>query len=72
MKTDEIREAMKKAFQKMDKDNSGSVDLQEIEAFLKANLPQFGSGALALQLFKMADKDGSGRVELAELVSFVH
>lgn len=72
MKTDEIREAMTKAFQKMDKDKSGSVDLQEIEAFLKTNLPQFGSGALALQLFKMADKDGSGRVELAELVSFVH
>eukprot|EP00434_Breviolum_minutum_P021979 symbB.v1.2.019401.t1/scaffold1586.1/size110467/1 len=72
MKPDEIKEAMRKAFEKMDTDKSGGIDLKEIEAYLKEHLPNFGSGALALQLFKTADKDNSGRVELNELVSFVH
>ncbi|CAK9070647.1 unnamed protein product, partial [Durusdinium trenchii] len=72
MTADQVREAMRDTFKKMDKDKSGSIDIQEIEEFLKERLPQFGSGALALQLFKMADKDGSGSVELSELVNFVH
>ncbi|CAJ1427581.1 unnamed protein product [Effrenium voratum] len=67
-----LREALIQAFEEMDKDKSGALDIKEIEQFLSKRLPNFASGSLATRLFQAADRDGNGKVNFEELANFVH
>eukprot|EP00761_Pharyngomonas_kirbyi_P011915 gb/GECH01011941.1/.p1 GENE.gb/GECH01011941.1/~~gb/GECH01011941.1/.p1 ORF type:complete len:543 (+),score=157.34 gb/GECH01011941.1/:1-1629(+) len=71
MNSPEKKAAMKRKFRTIDQDNSGSIDIQEMKAYIKQNISINLRDKGIQKMFDMIDVDDSGTVDFPEFLTFM-
>ena len=65
-----MREVVEKAFQRYDKDNSGSIDINEVSEMMREELHEPIDGQELEACMEEMDKDGNGVIDFEEFLDW--